>query len=251
MKYQTFAILSILVISNAVTAQTDLIFKSSFDNLPRLNDTGILWAGGQPSGNNADCNSASISSPQDCNTGRDTTHNDSTDGHAGFSFIKLDANGIPLDDQSVDYTITPWSCVKDNVTGLIWEVKTTSGIHNKNNSYQWGGLTAIGRDHPDRQGTYFDPSWNELVQGSNDDVFCGLNNWRLPTVIELYSIIHKGILDPAIDLNYFPNTRSSWFWSSSPIANEPIVAWNVNFNTGGEFFIDRAFFGVVRLVHSP
>ena len=31
-----------------------------------------------------------------------------------------------------------WSCVKDNVTGLIWEVKTTdSGLHNNTDAYTW------------------------------------------------------------------------------------------------------------------
>ena len=64
---------------------------------------------------------------QDCSHGRDTTHNDNSDGHAGFSYTKLDSNGKPLPDQTVDYATTPWACVKDNVTGLIWEVKTDDG----------------------------------------------------------------------------------------------------------------------------
>ena len=50
-----------------------------------------------------------------------------------FSFIKLDANGVALADQSG----TQFSCVKDNNTGLIWEIKTDSGLHNKKDRFYW------------------------------------------------------------------------------------------------------------------
>ncbi len=70
---------------------------------------------------------------QDAEYGRDATHNDNSDGHAGFSFTKLDANGNTL-----PTTALSWSCVKDNVTGLIWEVKTDdSGLQDMGNIYSW------------------------------------------------------------------------------------------------------------------
>ena len=237
--------------SNYSLAQTDLIFKASFEFVSRLNDTGITWAGEYPSGNNADCTSSTISSPQDCNTGRDAIHNDGSDGHAGFSFTKLDANGVPLADQSVDYQTTPWACVRDNVTGLVWEVKTTTaGIHNKDNTYKWGGITAIGLGHPNAQGTYYDPSWNELVQGSNDDILCGFNDWRVPTVAEFSSIANKGTFNPAIDTNYFPNTASSRFWSSSPVADIDDEAWTIAFDYGYDAYGFRDGDYRVRIVRS-
>ncbi len=209
-------LLTLLIASTTISAQTDPIFTNGFEQpviqMVKLNDTGITWSGEYPSGNNTDCTSTTITSPQDCNTGRDVTHNDPTDGHAGFSFTKLDASGTPLADQSVAYATTSWACVQDNVTGLVWEVKTTTaGIHNKDNTYQWGGDTAIGKGHPNAQGTYNDPSWNELVQGSNTDNLCGYNNWRVPTVAELSSIVNKGTFNPAIDTNYFPNTVATYF----------------------------------------
>jgi len=251
MKFKILTILSIMLFSNLGIAQTDLIFKNGMELVARLNDTGITWAAEYPEGNNTDCTSTTITAPQDCNHGRDFTHNDDNDGHAGFSFTKLDANGTPLADQSVDYTITPWACVQDNVTGLVWEVKTTTaGIHNKDNTYQWGGLTAIGRDHPNRQGVYYDPSWNELVQGSNTDTLCGFNNWRIPTMAELSSIINKGVSNPSIDINYFPNTVSTRIWSSSPLVEFTDFAWHVSFNTGTNNGTQRDNVNRVRLVRS-
>ncbi len=246
-------LLTLLITSTTLYAQ-NVIFGNGFEQpviqMVKLNDTGITWGGDYPSGNNATCTS-NIASPQDCNQGRDFTHNDDTDGHAGFSFTKLDANGTALVDQSVDYATTPWACVQDNVTGLVWEVKTTTaGIHNKDNTYQWGGDTAIGKGHPNAQGTYYDPSWNELVQGSNTDNLCGFNNWRVPTVDELSGIANQGTFNPAIDTNYFPNTVSSKFWSSSPIANYPYYAWIVYFDYGGVYGFIRDNGNRVRLVRS-
>ena len=196
--------LSSLLLYNCANAQTDLIFKSGIEFVLRLNDTGITLGGDYPFGNNITCMS-NIASPQDCNQGRDFTHNDDSDGHAGFSFTKLDANGIPLVDQSVDYAITPWACVQDNVTGLVWEVKTTTaGIHNKDNTYRWGGVTHQGSSF----GTYYS-DWDVLVNGTNSESLCGFNVWRVPNTTELMSIVDNSFPNTSIDMNYFPNTNSS------------------------------------------
>lgn len=250
MKSKTITILSIAVINNYAMAQTDLIFKNGMESyLIHLNDTGITFEGEHPTGTDEDCNISVNSPKQDCNTGRDWYAYDHSDGHAGFSFTKLDANGVPLADQSVDYEILPWSCVKDNVTGLVWEVKTTTtGIHNKENLYQWGGLTALGRDHPLRQGGYYDPSWNELVLGSNNESLCGFNNWLVPTVDELSNLVNQGTRAPAIDTNYFPNTVRLGYWTSSPFLNGGSMAWIVYYLEGANEGGARENYYRVRLV---
>ena len=235
MKEKNLTILIIVFLSHMTMVQTDVIFKSGMEFVSRINDTGVTWSGEYPSGNLTECNTTTTA-PQDCNTGRDVTHNDDSDGHAGFSFTKLDASGVPLVDQSVDYDTTPWSCVKDNVTGLVWEVKTTTaGIHLKDNTYKWGGLTAIGLGHPNAEGTYYN-DWDELVNGSNTgEGLCGFTDWRVPKVDELSSLANQGTFNPAIDTNYFPNTETSTFWSSSPFAYYVNVAWIVYFNYGNDY----------------
>src|SRR5262249_51656354 len=62
---------------------------------------------------------------QDGQRGRDVNLANDADGHAGFSFVKLDPRGTALVDQSVPYTTTPWACLADQITGLTWEVRTT------------------------------------------------------------------------------------------------------------------------------
>ena len=236
--------------------------------LKTLNDTGIYWGGNYPSGNNADCTGVEITQ-QDCSHGRDAQAAANTltkigAGAVGFDFTKLDVSGTALNIQNLSWNTagseangTQWACVKDNHTGLIWEVKTDVGamdkinnIHHKDNTYQWGGTTAIGKTASAPFGTYYD-DWNGLVDGSNASNLCGFSDWRVPTLTELHSIIHSGVFNPSIDTGYFPNTVGSGYWSSSPAANYSNGARQVIFSFGFDVYGNlRRNTYYVRLVRS-
>jgi len=205
-----------------------------------LNDTGITWGGDYPNGNNGTC-ASNIAAPQDCHQGRDAILNDDSDGHAGFSFTKLDADGNPLPADA-----TSWSCVLDNVTGLIWEVKTDDGgIHDRDNTYRWGGKTHLGSGYD----TYYN-DWDTLVDGTNSEQLCGYSDWRLPTTDELESIVDYGRADLAIDTAYFPNTSGLPYWSASP-STDTQAAWAVRFSSGLAYgSTGRLNYLRVRLVRS-
>lgn len=170
---------------------------------------------------------------QDAEFGRDKTDNDDSDGHAGFSFTKVGANGKSLvvqnapwvDSSGSEAAGTQWSCVQDNVTGLMWEVKTDdNGLHDMDWTYSWY--------QPDKNKAPFVGNSNKgvcngtspcdtdgYVKKVNAAGWCGHKDWRMPSIDELRSIVsfdHKG---PAIDTAYFPNTPSGigqgYFWSSS------------------------------------
>ena len=74
-----------------------------------LNDTGIGFGGEYPSGNNADCTSATTEiDQQDCANGRDAEAAAGTlvkvgGGAAGFDRTKLGADGTPLAIQDADW----------------------------------------------------------------------------------------------------------------------------------------------------
>jgi len=143
------------------------------------------------------------------------------------SFTKLDADGNDLPD-----TATSWTMVRDNVTGLIWEVKTDDGsVHDKDNTYTWydsnpdtnGGNAGMPGD-----GTNTEDFINEL----NSSKYGGHSDWRLPSPEELQSIVDYGTKEPAINDSYFPNTMSSHYWSSNTYALYPGYAWDVYFGNG-------------------
>jgi hypothetical protein len=207
----------------------------------KLNDTGIVFGGNYPDGNNATCIGETIAS-QDCSTGRDATHKDDSDGHAGFSFTKLSKTGA-----SLAATATDWACIKDNVTGLVWENKTTDGgIHDTNKRYRWGGVGAQIVDGKTFGERYAD--WDVLVNGSNSEKLCGFSDWRMPSRNELHSIVNYYTYNPAIDTAFFANTQSGFYWSSSPHASNSYDAWGVNFFNGYDYYSDRVYSNHARLV---
>ncbi|MGR0481468.1 MAG: Lcl C-terminal domain-containing protein [Candidatus Electronema sp. V4] len=218
-----------------------------------LNDTGITWSGNYASGNNATCvasstpNGDNVVVAQDCSHGPDVTGNDDADGLAGFSYTKLDSNGQPLANQAADYATTPWACVQDNVTGLIWEGKTDDGgLHDKDDIFTWYNTD------PNTNGgaNGFDGAANNTCSGYvsgnaatycntqayvarvNTAGLCGANDWRMPTIKELESLVNYSRTNPAADTGYFPNTPFGTVWSGSPLAGYSDYAWYINFVFG-------------------
>jgi hypothetical protein len=60
----------------------------------------------------------------------------------------------------------------------------------------------------------------------------GYEDWRLPSRIELVSILDVTRVEPAIDVTAFPQTPNDWFWTSSIAADDPQAAWYVYFYFG-------------------
>jgi hypothetical protein len=235
-----------------------------------LNDTGMTWSGNYFYGNNTTCiasttsNGDNVVAAQDCSHGRDATHNDDSDGHAGFSYTKLNSNGVLLANQNVDYATTPWACVQDKVTGLIWEVKTDDGgLHDKDDTYTWYNTDPSTNGGADgfadaAVAVCFGYSGTDPVTFCNTEAYvnrvnaagwCGASDWRMPTRKELEGLVTYDRSSPAIDLDYFPNAVSSSVWSGSPYAYVTIFAWYVGFSYGHSNYFDyRGIALSVRLV---
>jgi hypothetical protein len=219
--------------------------------VPGSNDTGLTWGGNYPSGNNPDCTGETISA-QDCSHGRDVTHNDPSDGHAGFSFTKISNSGAELSSSAtLGSGANDWACTRDNVTGLIWEVKTDDGgLRDQNDTYSWyntdpstnggaAGTDNSGRDtcngyDAEKPATYCNTQ--AFVARVNTTGLCGYSDWRMPSVKELEGIVSCDRDWPAIDTTYFPNTLPFVFWSGSSHSFSPERAWDVSFEWGDSTF---------------
>lgn len=158
-------------------------------------------------------------------------------GNAGFDFTKLDNSGNTLANGA-----NQWSCVKDNTTGLTWEVKTTSGLHASNNSYSGyqASLPVPGYMGLENGGTCSgsDCDTSDYPTQVNATNFCGHSDWRLPTRTELISLLDLSIASnivspqPSIDTNFFPNTKADQYWTSSYGARNQDSMWSINFYSG-------------------
>lgn len=62
--------------------------------------------------------------------------------------------------------------------------------------------------------------------------------WRVPTMKELLTIVDDTRTNPSIDINAFPNTPSTQFWTSSERVNQPGEYWHVDFYDGGTSSFD-------------
>jgi hypothetical protein len=165
-------------------------------------------------------------------TGQTTSYTDTFGEDSDYlinppSYNKLDENGNDLPD-----TATSWTMVRDNVTGLIWEVKTDDGsVHDKDNTYTWYD------SNPDTNGGDAGTPGNgtdteDFINALNSSNYGGYSDWRLPTMEELLSIIDYGIYNPAINGSYFPNRMSSRYWSSTTLVDSSSRARYVNFIYG-------------------
>lgn len=190
---------------------------------------------------------------QDGMTGRDVASPDATDGKLGFSYTKIAADGA-----SLPASASTWACVKDNITGLMWEVKTADGgLRDVNNEYTNFDSTT--------EAQYYDgPAWVPPTQAQIDAAtntvgyvaavnaagLCGKKDWRLPTVDELQGLVDYGVdvrtSKPMIDETYFPNTASYAYWTSSPVVGDSNYAWHSGYAWHVSFSDGYVIYGYLR-----
>ena len=202
--------------------------------LGQLNDTGITSCA---SGAGDECPTAGLPG-QDADTGRDATAREGRlaklgSGPAGFDYAKLDALGDP-----VTLSSTEWSCVVDNFSGLIWEVKVDDPLDLRHHAhtYTWfqpdpaidGGLAGTA-DGGVCVGSPCDIA--AYVDAINDLKLCGADDWRVPTRAELATLVHAGEQSPAAAAVFFPWAAGAT-WTTTPMAAQPDSAWIVNFEQG-------------------
>jgi len=72
--------------------------------------------------------------------------------------------------------------------------------------------------------------------------------WRIPTRQELESILDLSSYDPAVDKDRFPDTKSTWHWTSTKCAWDSSAVWIVHFNYGHVLSHDRNDYACVRAV---
>jgi len=247
------------------TALTAALLCVSQANAAGLNDTGITDCF-----NDAGVVSSSVAADggthprQDCRYGRDAAAAAGNlpkvgGGSKGFDFTKIANNGSALPaSATLGSDPNDWACTRDNVTGLIWEVKTTSGLRSMSHSYTWyssnsatnggsAGTVSGGSCH-----TVGRCDTEKFVADVNSAGLCGANDWRMPDRQELVSIVDysRPYPGPTLDTTYFPNTHASFFWSASAYADGSDFAWLVHFYYGYAYGSSKYYNYQVRLVRA-
>ncbi len=144
-------------------------------------------------------------------------------------------NGI--DEDSSRYTDNRDGTVTDNQTGLIWL---------KNANCLGSQYPSIDKDSIPGDGKVSWQNAQTLVKGLNTghlpECDANHNDWRLPTVQEIQSLVHYGFSNPAMSNaagtkpwqpdDVFSNVKSDNYWTSTPDAANPNFAWRIRFDRG-------------------
>ncbi len=166
------------------------------------------------------------------------------------SYTKLNGSGNPLPEDAAN-----WVMVRDNVTGLIWEVKENmddaedyNNPHDADNRYTWCDI------NPDsnggNQGACGAHDTKDFIDDLNNANFGGHHDWRLPTLKELQTLIDYTKYNPAIDTTFFPGTAlvSANTWSATTHKDDASLALRVNFNFGYDSIYSKSTSIRVRAV---
>jgi hypothetical protein len=110
-----------------------------------------------------------------------------------------------------------WIMTRDNVTGLIWQIKTENTM---SDTYSWTNARDV------------------FIANLNLESFGGYSDWRLPTAKDLSSLVDNNVPEghsaPKINAFWFPNTRIGRPYWTVDISVQSWVSyfWCVDFNTG-------------------
>ena len=198
---------------------------------------------------------------QDGDTGRDEISellDKSGDGPRSFDFTKFDKNGDELPNDSLVY-----SCVRDNFTGFIWEVKQPSTTprfsslrrvdHYSTMDDSGAPLATCSSDE--------DCSVEEFVDFVNEQTYCGGANWRIPTYMELLNLLDYFDIDQEslLPSEFFPYTPDEaelghkfyWVSDTSVEGGADAFNWVIDLATGDDSVIKESDFAYVILVRTP
>jgi len=135
---------------------------------------------------------------------------------------------------SSDYSVHSNGSVTHNTTGLMWQQCALGHSYNNASNTCDGTASSV--------------TWAQALTSASTNTFLGHNDWRLPNIKELASIVERACYSPAINTAIFLEGSSTWFWSSSPLANSSDYAWNVHFNYGFDSTYSKSNNAAVRLV---
>ncbi len=119
------------------------------------------------------------------------------------------------------FVISGNDTVKDESSGLMWQQKDDD----------------------------IERTWEEAIEYCEGLSLDGFSDWRLPNVKELHSITDDEKYEPAIDENFFPDTKGVYFWylpdensaywSSTGLHDSYEHAWAVFFETSSIYWRDN------------
>jgi len=145
---------------------------------------------------------------------------------------------------SIDYTRAS-DIVTDELNSLMWQddnqVKDIKKQWLTDENYNTCSDDFSSTSCYDTTGDTAETYCSELTLG-------GYRDWRLPTSVELETIINYGKYNPVIDEEYFQNISVGFYWSSSTYKEYASNAWYIDFKYGDVYGVKKNYEAYVRCV---
>jgi hypothetical protein len=113
--------------------------------------------------------------------------------------------------------------VRDNNTGLVWEQAPVSTLM----------------------------LWRDATSYCVNKNAGGARGWRLPSVVELASLISPTLSSPYVPSNIFTGIQASLYWSATQTALPASGAWRVDFGSGNVDIMDITQVHLVWCTRGP
>lgn len=116
------------------------------------------------------------------------------------------------------FTINTDGTVSDSDTGLMWQRCSYSQTYNAENELCEGSTPSI--------------TWQEALRGAKNDTTADYDDWQVPNIKELASILEHSCTEPSINEEVFLGTELQNYWSNTSGVSTMSSAWVYQFDSG-------------------
>ena len=127
---------------------------------------------------------------------------------------------LPDTGQSTSYTNTPGEDADYNINTPFYQNNGNGTITDTITGLMWQQVDG-GEMTFDKATTY-----------ANDLILGGYSDWRMPSILELNSLLNHDKNNPALNTVYFTATAAQYWWSSQKQVNDAAKAWVTNSGGG-------------------
>ncbi|WP_404341103.1 DUF1566 domain-containing protein [Pseudoalteromonas mariniglutinosa] len=125
---------------------------------------------------------------------------------------------LPSTTPTTRFTINDNGTVSDSKTGLMWQRCSFGQTYNLDIDGCEGNVQQL--------------TWQEALRGAENSEMAGFDDWHVPNIKELATILEHSCVQPSINEAVFLATRDANYWSSTSGVSRADLAWVYQFDKG-------------------
>ncbi|MFY8327787.1 DUF1566 domain-containing protein [Pseudoalteromonas sp. ZZD1] len=119
---------------------------------------------------------------------------------------------------STRFTLNTDGTVSDSVTGLMWQTCSYGQSYDA--------------DTKSCTNSAIKTTWQEALRASVNDRTGNYDDWQVPNIKELASILEHKCVTPSINEDVFIGSKNDNYWTNTSNVTDPSFAWVYTFDRG-------------------